>query len=345
MAEIALKGRMKVKTLKAEFKEAFGATLRVYKSVSCKVFADDDATLASIRQGEAKGGDLAVKGNMQVGNFEKKIAEMYGIGVQVANADDSKLVDNGVTLASIGKGSDCKKKEKKSSETIEEENKKFRIEIQTKGSRSIAIASIDTDEIDVDDMTSDDAMDFDLDYIAAGALGDEFDDNPFELKVYDENNEIVFESDSFCDFNFIASPDFMIDDILDNMESEGEEITDEYRNYIENAIKIIAPRYTKEANSGVEGVYLVSICEDKWRTFSYFIEDSEFDPKKLLFVANKGLEGLGYDYSTDSNHMFYGNDFLESNDDDDDYDSYGTTYYIAEYNQDDACFEIVNELE
>jgi hypothetical protein len=55
MAEIALKGQMKVKTLKAEFKEAFGSTLRVYKSVTCKgAFADDEATLASIRAEGAK---------------------------------------------------------------------------------------------------------------------------------------------------------------------------------------------------------------------------------------------------------------------------------------------------
>ena len=46
MAEIALKGQMKVKTLKSEFKKAFGSTLRVYKSESCKgAFADDDAML------------------------------------------------------------------------------------------------------------------------------------------------------------------------------------------------------------------------------------------------------------------------------------------------------------
>ncbi len=104
MAEIALKSKMKVKTLKAEFKKAFGSTLRVYKSVNCKgAFADDDATLASIRAEGAKGGELAVKGNMQVGNFEKKVAEMYGIGVQVANADDSKLADNSATLVGAGK--------------------------------------------------------------------------------------------------------------------------------------------------------------------------------------------------------------------------------------------------
>ena len=104
MAEIALKGNMKVKTLKAEFKKAFGSTLRVYKSATCKgAFADEDATLASIRAEGAKGGELAVKGNMQVGNFEKKVAEMYGIGVQVANADDSALADNSATLVGAGK--------------------------------------------------------------------------------------------------------------------------------------------------------------------------------------------------------------------------------------------------
>ena len=43
MADFSIDGRMKVKTLKKQFKDAFGATLRVYKGVG---FADDDATLA-----------------------------------------------------------------------------------------------------------------------------------------------------------------------------------------------------------------------------------------------------------------------------------------------------------
>ncbi len=104
MAEIKLTGNMKVKSLKADFKEAFGATLRVYKSASCKGgFADDNATLASIRAEGAKGGELKIVGNMQVGNFEKKIAEMYGIGVQVANAKDTELADNSVTISAAGR--------------------------------------------------------------------------------------------------------------------------------------------------------------------------------------------------------------------------------------------------
>ena len=104
MADFKLDGRMKVKTLKANFKENFGSTLRVYKSASCKGgFADDDATLASIRAEGHKGGDLVVRGNMQVGNFEKKVAELYGIGVQVANADDTALADNSITLSASGR--------------------------------------------------------------------------------------------------------------------------------------------------------------------------------------------------------------------------------------------------
>lgn len=100
MAEIKMTGNMKVKTLRTQFKEAFGSTLRVYNGIK---FADDDATLASIRAKDAKGGELAVKGNMQVGNFENKVKELYGIKVQVANADDSALAGNSITLTAAGK--------------------------------------------------------------------------------------------------------------------------------------------------------------------------------------------------------------------------------------------------
>ncbi len=100
MAEIRIDGRKKVKTLKAEFKKAFGSTLRVYYK---RHFADDEATLASIREGDVQGGELVVGGNMQVGNFEKKVKELYGIEVQVADAKDSDLADNSQTLVGAGR--------------------------------------------------------------------------------------------------------------------------------------------------------------------------------------------------------------------------------------------------
>ena len=104
MAEFKLDGRMKVKTLKENYKKNFGGTLRVYKSVTCKgAMADEDATLASLRAEGKKGGELVVGGNLKVGNFENKIAELFGIGVQVATKDDSKLADNDLTLVAAGK--------------------------------------------------------------------------------------------------------------------------------------------------------------------------------------------------------------------------------------------------
>ena len=103
MAEFKLDGRMKVKTLKANFKKEFGASLRVYTTVTRKTPADDEKTLAALRAEGSKGGELVVGGNLRVGNFEKKIAELYGIGVCVADKDDKKLADKEVTLVAAGK--------------------------------------------------------------------------------------------------------------------------------------------------------------------------------------------------------------------------------------------------
>ncbi len=91
-----INGRMKVKTLKADFKEEFGLTLRVYDGRS---FADNDATLASIRKGDSKGGEFSPKRNTKVGNLEDKILELFGIKTQVAGSDDSYLCNNDFTLA------------------------------------------------------------------------------------------------------------------------------------------------------------------------------------------------------------------------------------------------------
>lgn len=100
MAEIKIDGRMKVKTLQSQFKSAFGATLRVYKG---KQFADGDSTLASIRGAGAKGGELSCRGNLLVGNFENKMKDIFGITVQVANSENTKLSDNNITIAAAGR--------------------------------------------------------------------------------------------------------------------------------------------------------------------------------------------------------------------------------------------------
>ena len=48
MADFTLDGRTKVKTLKATFKENFGATLRVYTTVDCNMQANRKLLLNSI---------------------------------------------------------------------------------------------------------------------------------------------------------------------------------------------------------------------------------------------------------------------------------------------------------
>lgn len=104
MADLKINGRTTVRKLKEDFKKAFGSSLRVYMSPTCKGrMADDAATLVSIRAEGAKGGELTVGGNKTVGKFEKEFAEAWGIGVQVANAKDTELADNGATLVAAGK--------------------------------------------------------------------------------------------------------------------------------------------------------------------------------------------------------------------------------------------------
>lgn len=101
MAEFSINGRMTVKSLRKQFKDACGASLRVYKGAK---FAPEDATLASIRSGEnVKGGELVCKGNLQVGNFEAKMKEMFGITVKVANPDNTKLASSSMTIAAAGR--------------------------------------------------------------------------------------------------------------------------------------------------------------------------------------------------------------------------------------------------
>ena len=100
MADLKVSGNLTVAGLKKRFKDTFGCSLRVYTTPQCKSYAKEDATLASIRAEGAKGGELTVGSNL---NFEKKMEEVFGIYVQVATPDDSKLAKNDITLAAAGR--------------------------------------------------------------------------------------------------------------------------------------------------------------------------------------------------------------------------------------------------
>ena len=92
----SIDGRKQVGTLQKEFKEHFGLTLRIYRG---RKLADSKTTLASIRKEGKTGGNISPRKSMQVGNFEKKIEDLFGIITQVAGSDDSYLCKNELTLA------------------------------------------------------------------------------------------------------------------------------------------------------------------------------------------------------------------------------------------------------
>ena len=99
MAEIIINGRKKVSTLKREFKSEYGLTLDVKQGKS-NHSAAPHKTLSDIRDPESPGGKaFSIRGNMKVGNLEKKFQEM-GVKVNIKMARGG-FVSNDVTLSSV----------------------------------------------------------------------------------------------------------------------------------------------------------------------------------------------------------------------------------------------------
>ena len=99
MEGLKVDGRMKVKTLKANFKKAFGFSLRVYNTQNH--FVDEELLLANVRQDDnTKTGACEINPEWTVDEFEKAFMEAFAIKVQVAVADDSALADNSAILVS-----------------------------------------------------------------------------------------------------------------------------------------------------------------------------------------------------------------------------------------------------
>ena len=101
MADFKISGHMKIKTLKANFKEKFGSTIRVYHGVK---YASDDDTVGKIaKKTVARGQEVGANGRKKVSTFKKQMKDVYGIKIQVANRNDSELVANDISLTESGK--------------------------------------------------------------------------------------------------------------------------------------------------------------------------------------------------------------------------------------------------
>jgi len=95
-------GRMTVNTLQRQFADAFNAGLRVYEPSGKK--AHPKAILAKLRTANdaTEVGDFEVTNDMKVMDFEYKMKSIFGITVQVALADGSKLANDNSPLKEAG---------------------------------------------------------------------------------------------------------------------------------------------------------------------------------------------------------------------------------------------------
>ena len=103
--EFTVSPQKKLKTLSAEFENAFGAELIFYKG---KQIADGALTLKQLNDKTTKTVDtravegLKIKGSMKVGDAEKLFDEHFGVTVQIKK--DGKLVPNGITIGEAARG-------------------------------------------------------------------------------------------------------------------------------------------------------------------------------------------------------------------------------------------------
>lgn len=105
-AEFTVAPQKKLKTISADFKNAFNLTLVFYKGVQ---IADGDMTLAALNKKTTKevksdADGLKIKASMKVGDVEKLFDTHFGVTVQIKDAEGEKLVPNEITLGQAARG-------------------------------------------------------------------------------------------------------------------------------------------------------------------------------------------------------------------------------------------------
>ena len=212
--------------------------------------------------------------------------------------------------------------------------KKFRLELTTKGSYEIELVQVDPNEVDVENLSMDDAYEllYAGDYIVNCGLGDEW-GGQYELTVYDEDDNVVYQSTDFSDAKFLADEYQFSDD------EDFDEAVDRKR-----LLEVCQQCWDKESSAFDSGTYVAACHEVKWMTHTLYLEDEKFDPKKLYFVANRELEGIMYDSMTDPWHILYGDDFLKVAEEPEEYDEYGRTIHVIEKTEGVRWWEMRHEV-
>lgn len=105
--EFTVAPQKKVKTICADFKNAFGTTLAIYKGVQ---LADGELTLAQLNKKTSKDVkvssdvELKIKASMKVGDVEKLFDQNFGVTVQIKDKAGKVCVPNGITIGQAARG-------------------------------------------------------------------------------------------------------------------------------------------------------------------------------------------------------------------------------------------------
>ena len=93
---------MLVKNFKAAFKDEFGVAIKVHQGISYGHYADEDATVASIRSDKVvnPNGIVSLHGNMTVRTAEDSVRESLGFRIQILDKDGTNA-DNNARLSSL----------------------------------------------------------------------------------------------------------------------------------------------------------------------------------------------------------------------------------------------------
>ena len=105
-AEFTVAPNKKLKTISADFLEAFDLTLVFYKG---KQIADGELTLEALDKKTTKDVNLSadvlkIKASMRVGDAEKLFDSHFGVTVQIKDVDAKKLVPNEITIGQAARG-------------------------------------------------------------------------------------------------------------------------------------------------------------------------------------------------------------------------------------------------
>ena len=93
----SINGSMQVKTLKDYFLKEFGLNIYVYKRYG-RQLADDEVTLAAIRNDEFKDAEFSIQRNSKIINIQDKIMGLFGFKVEIYGSN-GHLCNDDLTLA------------------------------------------------------------------------------------------------------------------------------------------------------------------------------------------------------------------------------------------------------